>query len=188
MHRSAITRSTSCCCTRALRCSCSSCSRTLTVPGAWLAAAVFALHPVHVESVAWITERRTSLSGFFYLAAALCYLRFSELPTPRRGWLAAGFTAFIAALLPGKTVAASLPSRCSSSCGGSVSDWNRRELAPLLPLFAAGAVMGSRRSGSRSTTSAPKATPGRSLSSSAVCLAGRALWFYVAQARLADEP
>src|SRR6266567_1497687 len=63
------------------------------VLGASFSALVFAVHPLRVESVAWITERRDVVSGFFYLAAILFYL-FRNPRTTRRG--GAGSPVFIA--------------------------------------------------------------------------------------------
>src|SRR5574341_654274 len=55
--------------------------------GALAAALLFSLHPLRVESVAWITERRDVLSGLFYLLAILAYLRYCEARmTGRRRW------------------------------------------------------------------------------------------------------
>ena len=58
---------------------------TLAV-SAGFAALVFATHPLRVESVAWVTERRDVLSGLFYLLAILVYLRVREPKTPGRQW------------------------------------------------------------------------------------------------------
>ncbi len=78
----------------------------LAVPGAWLAAAVFAVHPVHAESVAWIIERKDLLSALFYLGAAHAWLRFTETPSPGRYMLS---LALFAAALLSKSVAVTLP-------------------------------------------------------------------------------
>ncbi|HBO96694.1 MAG TPA: hypothetical protein DE315_06655 [Candidatus Omnitrophica bacterium] len=62
----------------------------LSVPAAGLAALIFGLHPAHVESVAWVTERKDVLYAFFYMLAILCYLdhlrALKESSAYRRGW------------------------------------------------------------------------------------------------------
>jgi tetratricopeptide (TPR) repeat protein len=78
----------------------------LRVPGAVLAAGIFALHPVHVESVAWITERKDVLSAFFYGLTMLWWLHFLETRR-ERDWLIA--LAFGACTLLSKTVLCTLP-------------------------------------------------------------------------------
>ncbi len=61
--------------------------RQMDVPGAWFAAAVFAVHPLHVESVAWVIGRKDILATLFYLSSVLAYIRFTETPRgERRGW------------------------------------------------------------------------------------------------------
>ena len=58
--------------------------RRLRMPGAWLAAALWALHPVNVETVAWVTELKNAQSGFFFFLASICFLRFDERPSGGR--------------------------------------------------------------------------------------------------------
>jgi tetratricopeptide (TPR) repeat protein len=114
--------------------------RRLALPGAWLAGLIFALHPVCVESVAWISEQKNTLSTVFYLGAALVYLRFDQDRRPARYWLALGL--FVLALLT-KTVTATLPAALLV-----VFWWQRgrlgwrRDVRPLLPWFGLGATAG----------------------------------------------
>ena len=79
----------------------------LTV-SAGFAALVFAIHPLRVESVAWVTERRDVLSGLFYLLTLLTYLRSCERPELGRWWYGLSVALFGCALLS-KSMAVSLP-------------------------------------------------------------------------------
>ena len=76
------------------------------VRGAVCAAAVFAIHPVQVESVAWMTELKNTLSGVLCLSSLLLYLKFDE--TRRVGLYAAAFLMFVLSVLA-KSVTGTLP-------------------------------------------------------------------------------
>lgn len=108
--------------------------RRLALPGAWLGGALFALHPVCVESVAWISEQKNTLSAVFYLAAALCYLRFDA--DRRHRWYFLALGGFVLALLT-KTVTATLPAALLVIFWWQRGrlDW-KRDVLPLLPWFA----------------------------------------------------
>lgn len=112
--------------------------RRLNVPGAWIAAFLFLLHPVCVESVAWISEQKNTLSAVFYLLATLAYLRFDATRRPIHYALASGLF-FLA--LGTKTVTSTLPAALLV-----VFWWQRgrleprRDVVPLLPWFALAAV------------------------------------------------
>ena len=78
----------------------------VAAPGAGVVAAVFAVHPLHVESVAWVIERKDLLSALFYLAAALVWIRFARAPA--WGLYALALALFTAGLLS-KSIVVTLP-------------------------------------------------------------------------------
>src|SRR5947199_1647353 len=75
---------------------------------AGVAALVFAIHPLRLESVAWATERRDVLSGLLYLLTILVYLRASERGERGRGWYWGAVAVFVLALLS-KSMVVNLP-------------------------------------------------------------------------------
>ncbi len=108
--------------------------RRLELPGAELAAGIFALHPVAVESVAWISEQKNTLSAVLFLGAALLYLEFDRSRRRRTYALALGL--FILALLT-KTVTATLPAVLLVLFWWQRGRLSlRRDVLPLLPWFA----------------------------------------------------
>ena len=107
----------------------------LGIPGAWFAAALFATHPVHTESVAWVIARKDLLSGMFYLLAFAAWVRFLESPGPRR--YAAALLLFAAGMLC-KTVVVTLPAALLILQWWRAGRVTRGDVLRLLPFFAAG--------------------------------------------------
>ncbi len=151
--------------------------RRLAVPGAALAAVIFALHPVHVESVAWMTELKNTLSGVFYLLAALVYLRFDA--TRERRSYALALALFVAALLS-KTVTSTLPAALLVVLWwqrGRLS-W-RRDVRPLAPFFALGLAAGAFTAWFERTYDGAQGAAFQFTVVERCLIAGRAICFYV---------
>lgn len=112
----------------------------LAIPGAWAAALLFAVHPVQVESVAWVSEQKNTLAAVFYFGAAFAYLRFDSSRWRRHYCFA--FALFVLGLLT-KTTVATLPPTLLV-----VFWWKRGELSwrsdilPVMPWLAAGIAAG----------------------------------------------
>jgi hypothetical protein len=151
--------------------------RALGCPGAPLAGVLFALHPVCVEAVAWISEQKSTLSAVFYLSAALVYLRFDR--DRRKPVYFLALVLFVLALLS-KTVTATLPVALLV-----VLWWQKgrlgwkRDVSPLAPWVLVGATAGLFTAWVERTDIGAR---GADFNLSVVqrCLiAGRALWFYL---------
>lgn len=157
--------------------------RKLNVPGAAFAAAIFALHPVHVESVAWITERKNVLSGVFYLSSLLAYLRFIGAPDSaphRRRWYAIALAFFACALLS-KTVTATLPVIILL-----LTWWKRGRLTPrdvrlVVPYFILGAAAGAITVWLERHHVGTEFVHWNLSFADRILIAGRAFWFYLAK-------
>src|SRR5437762_7983351 len=114
----------------------------LKLPGAWLAAAIFALHPVQVESVAWITERKNVLMGFFFLLTLLAWIAFTDEST-RRPWRFYVLAVILYALaLSAKTTACTLPAALLLILWLQKKPLGKRRLIQILPFLILGFSMG----------------------------------------------
>lgn len=175
--------------------------RRLEVPGAYLAAVIFALHPVHVESVAWITELKNTASCFFYLCAFFCAMRFYGVGGFARKEGEAGkrkkkkkkipeeessgsplcwylmFLFFVFALLS-KTVAATMPAAVLLVLWWKRGRLGWSEIWPVLPLFVLSIAFGSLTVGMEKETVGAQGAEWDYNIIERILIAGRALWFY----------
>ena len=153
----------------------------LTVPGAWIVAAVFAVHPLHVESVAWVIERKDLLSALFYLAAFSAYIRFVAERRPGRYFLAL----FLFALgMLCKSIAVTLPVALLIYHWWQHGRTTGADLIRLMPFFAVGliaAVADTIFYQSREPLALDYSMAER------VLIAAHALWFLRGQTALAGE-
>lgn len=116
--------------------------RRLAVPGAWLAAALFLVHPMQVESVAWVSERKNVMAVFLALASVRSWVAHEEAEEGQRaGWYVLSLLLFVAAMLA-KTMVATLAPALVALHVWRRRPWTRRDALAVLPFFAVGVPLG----------------------------------------------
>src|SRR5579859_2404732 len=149
--------------------------RRLNIRGAWVAAALWAVHPVNVESVAWVTELKNVQSGLFFFLALLCFFRFER--ETRRGWYVLSLACFAAALLS-KPSTVVLPVILLVCAWWRRNRWAREDFMRVTPFFAMAAAM-SLLTIAEQRGQIDRAPQEWSLSlTERLAVAGHAIWFY----------
>jgi tetratricopeptide (TPR) repeat protein len=155
--------------------------RRLGVPAAGLAAVIFAVHPVQVESVAWATERKNVLSLVFYLLALHAYLNFAgedlRAGRFRLKYYPLALLCFIAALLS-KSVACSLPAAILLLVYWRHGRLRWADVRPLILFFLLGLAMASVTAGLEKQHVGASGSEWNLTFTDRGLIAGRALWFY----------
>jgi Flp pilus assembly protein TadD len=122
----------------------------LNIPGAWLAGLIFGIHPVHVASVAWISELKNLLAMFFALLSVLCFLELDDKRLRNSATAYAASLVFFALALLSKTQVVFLPFvlmlcawwRNKKSAGTKTTQDLRRNVIRSWPFFALAIVLG----------------------------------------------
>src|SRR6266571_6779586 len=118
--------------------------KRLNIPGAWLAGLIFGIHPVHVASVAWISELKNLLAMFFALLSVLCFLELDDQRLRNSATAYAASLVFFALALLSKTQVVFLPFvlllcawwRNKKSAGTKTTQDLRRNVLRSWPFFA----------------------------------------------------
>jgi protein O-mannosyl-transferase len=176
--------------------------KRLAVPGAWVAAAIWAIHPLQTESVCWISERKNVLSGFLFFSSIWFYLEYAGLTPkpaqPNRPGLSTDRTTFLLGnrglayaiglllfilALTAKTVACAMPAVMLIVLwwkGRSL--FSRKTWLPLIPFFAAGLAMSAVTVYLETAAGGKVEARGPDWALSPIerlLIAGRGFWFYI---------
>ena len=152
--------------------------RRLNVRGAWVAAALWAIHPVNVESVVWATELKNTLSGVWYFASLLCFLRYERELNQK--WFIGALLCFAAALLS-KSSTVMLPAVLLLLAWWQRGRVTRADVMRSLPFFALSLVASFVAVWAQVEEKVSQgATRGWSLRApERLIIAGKDIWFYV---------
>jgi tetratricopeptide (TPR) repeat protein len=156
--------------------------RRLSIPGAWLASAIFALHPVQVESVAWITERKNVLMMLFFLLSLLKWVQFIEESEKRRALRFYVLSLLFYALsLLSKTTACTMPAALILILWMKHIPLKIKQLLQVAPYFLLGLAMGILTIWWEQIHQSTARLPLGLTPVDRLLLASRALWFYISK-------
>ena len=151
----------------------------LALPGAWFAAAIFAFHPVMVESVAWMSEIKNTLSGALCAASALVYLKFDE--SRSRGAYVIALLLFLAGVMT-KTVVVTLPAVLLIIFWWKRGTLNwKHDIVPLVPFFLVGLAAGFMTVWVEQKFCAEQGETFNFTLVERFLIAGRLFWFYLGE-------
>ncbi|MBN1901498.1 tetratricopeptide repeat protein, partial [Candidatus Sumerlaeota bacterium] len=150
--------------------------KELGIPGAFLCAALFGLHPVHVESVAWITQRKNALAMAFYLLTILCFVKSDKTNNKRLYILSLVF--YILSLFS-KTAVVTTPFVLLGCLLWMKRKIPSKDMARLVPFFVLSITLGIVTMWFQQN----RAIAGDVIRTdgflSRFSIAGRAVWFYI---------
>ena len=153
----------------------------LRVPGAWLAAAIFAIHPVQVESVAWISERKNVLMGFFFLLTICAWLPFIDERTARP------WRYYVLSLIIFGLALAAKPTACTLPTALLLIVWLKKmpiswqRIAQIAPYVVMGLGMGLISMWWEHHYHDTEGIPFKIGEAERLLIASRAIWFYLAK-------